>query len=158
MGYRVLAVDGSDLYIPHNPNDLETYFGSTPDSKGFNLVHVNALYDIAKHIYLDGWIQSGREQYERKALIEMVQASELADNVLLIGDRGYESYNVFAHMLAKGWKFLIPVKDKSKNSMFGSFNLPESDVYDQLVHRKLTRKQTKEVKSQSSIYKFLPRM
>lgn len=26
MGYRVVAVDGSDLHIPHNPMDPETYF------------------------------------------------------------------------------------------------------------------------------------
>ena len=156
MGYRVLAVDGSDLHIPHNPMDPETYFQSTPDSKGFNLVHVNALYDLVNRIYLDGQIQPGRKLHERKALIEMVQASEMDDNVLLVGDRGYESYNVFAHMIIKGWKFLIRVKDKSKKSMLGSFNLPETGVYDQLIHRELTRKQTKDIKRQSDLYKFLP--
>jgi hypothetical protein len=156
MGYRVLAVDGSDLHTPHNPNDLQTYFQSTPESKGFNLVHVNALYDLVNRIYLDGRIQSGRELHERKALIEMIQASELGEKVLVIGDRGYESYNVFAHMMVKGLKFLIRVKDKSKSSMLGSFDLPKTDVYDQLVYRKLTRKQTKDIKSQPNLYKFLP--
>ena len=119
MGYRVLAIDGTDLHIPPNPNDLETYFQSTPGSKGFNLVHVNSLYDLVNRIYLDGRIQPGRELHERKALIEMMQESNLGDNVLIIGDRGYESYNVFSHIMKKGWKFLIRVKDKSKNSMLG---------------------------------------
>lgn len=155
MGYRIVAVDGSDLHIPHNPMDYETYFQTTPDSKGYNLVHVNALYDIVNRVYLDVQIQSARKLHERKALIEMAQASRL-DDVLLIADRGYESYNVFAHMMTKGWKFLIRVKDKSGKSMLSSFDLPELDVYDQLVYRELTRKQTKETKSQPSRYKFLP--
>lgn len=156
MGYRLLAVDGSDLHIPHNPEDAETYFQSTPNSKGFNLMHVNALYDLINRVYIDGEIQPGRKLHERQALIEMTQNYVLDDKVLLIADRGYESYNVFAHMMEKGWKFLIRVKDKNANSMLGSFDLPESDVYDQLICRELTRKQTNEVKSQPNRYKFLP--
>lgn len=156
MGYRLLAVDGSDLHIPHNPADAETYFQSTPNSKGFNLVHVNALYDLINRVYIDGEIQPGRKLHERQALIEMTQNSVLDDKVLLIADRGYESYNVFAHMMEKGWKFLIRVKDKSANSMLGSFDLPKSDVYDQLICRELTRKQTNEVKCQPNRFKFLP--
>lgn len=156
MGYRLLAVDGSDLHIPHNPEDAGTYFQSTPNSKGFNLMHVNALYDLINRVYIDGEIQPGRKLHERQALIEMTQNYVLDDKVLLIADRGYESYNVFAHMMEKGWKFLIRVKDKSANSMLGSFDLPESDVYDQLICRELTRKQTNEVKSQPNRYKFLP--
>lgn len=155
-GYRVVAVDGSDLHIPHNPTDDETYFQSTPGSKGFNLVHVNALYDIINRIYLDGHIQSGRKHNEREALIEMSQTSKMDENIIIIGDRGYESYNVFAHMMRKGWKFLIRVKDKSSNSILSSLDLPETGVFDQLVYRELTRKQTKDVKQQPDIYKFLP--
>jgi hypothetical protein len=34
--YRLIAVDGPDLQIPHDLNNQETYFQSTPNSKGFN--------------------------------------------------------------------------------------------------------------------------
>ena len=40
-GYRLLACDGSDLCIAHNPQDETTYFQSTPDSKGFNCYQLN---------------------------------------------------------------------------------------------------------------------
>jgi hypothetical protein len=44
-GYRFIAVDGSDLNIPHDLKNQETYFRSTPNSKGFNQIHINAMYD-----------------------------------------------------------------------------------------------------------------
>lgn len=64
QGYRLVAVDGSDLLISHDPSDQQTYFQSTPNSKGFNLVHVNAMYDLCNKIYLDACIQPGRNQNE----------------------------------------------------------------------------------------------
>jgi hypothetical protein len=155
-GYRLVAVDGSDLHIPHNPRDAETYFQSVPGTKGFNLLRVNALYDLLNRVYLDGEIQPGRKAHERKALLDMMRRSDLDSPVLLIADRGYESYNVFAHMMAKGWKFLIRVKDKSTRSMLGTFNTPASGEFDQIVHRELTRKQTKQVRQNPDRYKFLP--
>src|SRR5659263_588593 len=41
-GYRMLAVDGSDLRIAHNPNDTENYFLDNENEKGHNLLHLNA--------------------------------------------------------------------------------------------------------------------
>ncbi|MCI5937337.1 MAG: AAA family ATPase, partial [Eubacterium sp.] len=45
--------DGSDLCISHNPDDEATYFKCTPDSKGFNQLHLNALYDLQTRTYID---------------------------------------------------------------------------------------------------------
>ena len=155
-GYRVVAVDGSDLHIPHNPYDAETYIQAVPGTKGYNLLHVNALYDLLNRVYLDVKIQPRRETYEHQALIEMAWKSDLRSPVLLIADRGYESYNTFAHMIAKGWKFLIRVKDISPRSMLGTFNAPASGEFDLTIHRELTRKQNKLVKQHPDRYKFLP--
>ena len=60
QGYRMLAVDGSDLHIATNPKDMDTYFQNAPDIKGFNLLHLNAMYDLCNKIYIDAFIQSGR--------------------------------------------------------------------------------------------------
>ena len=49
-GYRLLAVDGSDLNISHNPNDSSTYFQSSPNMKGFNLLHLNAMYHLCNKL------------------------------------------------------------------------------------------------------------
>lgn len=40
-GYRLLACDGSDINIAHNPDDEETYF-KVGTAKGFNQLHLNA--------------------------------------------------------------------------------------------------------------------
>ena len=37
--------------------------------------------------------------------------------VILVADRGYENYNIFAHAIEKGWKFAIRVKDKNSNGI-----------------------------------------
>lgn len=56
-GYRMLAVDGSDLSIPHNPKDTENYFQTNLDAKGYNLMHLNAMYDLCGKIYVDAIVQ-----------------------------------------------------------------------------------------------------
>lgn len=49
-GYRLLAVDGSDIRTPINPNDPDSYY-EQGDSKPYNLYHLNALYDLLSHTY-----------------------------------------------------------------------------------------------------------
>lgn len=89
-----------------------TYFNSTKDGRGYNLLHLNALYDLESQLYLDAVIQNGREEHESQAFVEMVDQSELAEPVILIADRGYEAYNNMAHIEQKGWDYLIRVKEK----------------------------------------------
>ena len=111
-GYTLLAVDGSHVQISSNIHDEATYFNSTKDGRGYNLLHLNALYDLESQLYLDAVIQDGREEHESRALVELVDRSELTEPVILIADRGYEAYNNMAHIEQKGWKYLIRVKDK----------------------------------------------
>lgn len=101
-GYRLLAVDGSDLNIAHNPKDTETYFQSIPGTKGFNLLHLNALYDLCNRLYIDVIIQPGKRMNEFRAFTDMIDRSSLKGKVIVIADRGYESYNVFVHVEQKG--------------------------------------------------------
>lgn len=157
QGYRLVAVDGSDLLIPHDPSDQQTYFQSTPNSKGYNLVHVNTMYDLCNKVYLDACIQPGRNKNEFKALTDMVDGSALKDkNVIVIADRGYESYNVFAHIEEKGWKYIIRVKDAKSKGIVSSLDLPKTGEFDCQLTRILTRKQTSVIKSRPDIYKFMP--
>ena len=67
-GYRLLACDGSDLNIACNPSDSTTYFQSSPGSRGFNQIHLNALYDLKAKIYEDAIIQPGKQENETKAM------------------------------------------------------------------------------------------
>lgn len=107
-------------------------------------------------LYIDAQIQPIRELNERQALIEMVGNSPLKDPVILVADRGYESYNTFAHIQERGWKYVIRVKDIKSKSMISSLSLPHTDEFDETIHLTLTPKQTNEVKANPHRYKFLP--
>jgi len=155
-GNRLLAVDGSDLNICHNPNDVDTYFQSIPNTKGFNQLHLNAMYDLCNKLYVDVCIQPGRKENEFRALTDMTDRSNISGDVIVLADRGYESYNVFAHIEQKGWKYAIRVKDIMSTGILSSLNLPDEDEFDVKIHRILTRKQNKITKSNPELFKFLP--
>ena len=62
-GYRLLACDGSDINIVYNPNDEDTYFKNGA-AKGFNQLHLNAMFDLLDRIYNDVIIQPARKENE----------------------------------------------------------------------------------------------
>lgn len=143
-GLRLLAVDGSDLQIAANSNDPDSYFPGANGQKAYNLLHINAMYDLLQHTYIDTIVQKRRYWDEVGALVDMVDRSDL-DKVLLLADRGYESYNALAHIQEKGWHFLIRIKNSSTGITSG-LTLPDEDEYDISFHLNLTRKQTNSVK------------
>ena len=155
-GYRLIACDGSDLAIAHNPKDKDTHRRHNSierNEKGYNQLHLNALYDLKNRIYTDVIIQPGRYPNETGALINMMERSGVQEPVLLIADRAYESYNVFAHAQEKGWKFLIRAKDLGSKGILTNLQIPGSRSFDCTVSLILTRKQTKEIKSQPQVYR-----
>lgn len=154
-GYRLLAIDGSDLHIATDPSDKDTYFQSQPNTKGYNLLHLNAVYDLCNRLYVDALVQPKRQLNEGKALAAMVDRSPIQGKTIVIADRGYESYNNFAHLDRKGWNYIIRVKDLGSSGILSSLRLPVSGEFDQDVHLTLTRKQTKEAKARPG-HKFLP--
>jgi hypothetical protein len=153
----VLAVDGSDIQIATDPGDKDSYFPGTNGQKGYNLLHLNALYDLTHHIYTDAIIQKRMNGNEQSALQKMVDRSNIPQ-ALVIADRGYESYNNIAHIQEKGWFFLIRIKDGTQGIKSG-LDLPESDAFDIPISLKLTRKQTNETKAlfkDKNHYKYIP--
>lgn len=154
--YRLLAVDGSDVNIPHNPNDKTTYFQSVPDTKGFNQIHVNVMYDLVNKLYLDAVIQPGRQENEKKAFVEMIDRLKIEEPTLVVADRGYENYNAIAHMEKRRWKYLIRVKDVGSNGMLSGYITPQTDEFDIDISRLFTRRNTNQIKTNPEVYKFLP--
>ncbi|AGF55920.1 hypothetical protein B0P06_005825 [Clostridium saccharoperbutylacetonicum] len=49
----MLAADYSKLNISHNPEDADTYTKCQDNAKGFNLIHLNALFDSCNKVYTD---------------------------------------------------------------------------------------------------------
>jgi hypothetical protein len=156
-GYRLLAVDGSSLRIAHDPNNPDTYFQNNRGEKGFNLLHLNAMYDLCNKLYIDAMVQPRRLMNENKALIEMVERATITGNVIVIADRNYESYNIFAHIEEKGWNYLIRVKDINSNGILSALPMPLTGEFDISIKRILTNKHNnKEINAHPDIYKILP--
>ena len=152
----ILAVDGSKIQIPTDANDADSFFPGANGQKPYNMLHLNALYDIEHQLYLDAVIQKAKFENEDLALIEMIDRSSLK-NALLMADRGYESYNNIAHIQEKGWYFLFRIKDGITGIKQGLL-LPDEDSFDVNIELNLTRKQTKEVKEllkDKNHYKFV---
>lgn len=154
-GYQLLACDGSDLNIARNPKDADTYFQSQPTDKGFNQIHLNALFDLCEKRYVDLVIQPARKENESLAMTQMIDRYQGEKKTIFIADRGYETYNIFAHVQEKEMYYLIRVKDGGGGSMAGSFELPDENEFDYDMRLILTRKQTKEVKANPKQYKIL---
>ena len=155
-GFQLLAVDGSDFLTAANPKDPESYFPGTEGQKPYNLLHLNALYDVVRHVYVDAFLQKRRCADECGALVSMTDRSKLK-NVLLMADRGYESYNALAHIQEKGWKFLFRIKNGAGGIVSG-LELPENPVFDVSFTLNLTNKQSNDVKqllTDKNHYKFI---
>ncbi|SFO20668.1 Transposase DDE domain-containing protein [Pseudobutyrivibrio sp. UC1225] len=154
----VLAVDGSDIQIPTNPDDKSSFHPGSNGQKPYNLLHLNALYNLENHLYTDAIIQGKMNTNEHSALQEMVDNSSI-NRALVIADRGYESYNNMAHIQEKGWFFLIRIKDGTTGIKNG-LDLPDIPEFDVDINLKLTRKQTKEMKNlfltDRNHYKLIP--
>lgn len=144
-GYRLLAIDGSDLVTAPNPSDPDSFCPGSNGQRSYNICHLNALYDLYQHIYLDALIQKNRQTNEHKALCQMVDRSPI-EKAILLADRGFESFNNVAHLQEKGWKFLIRIRDGSRGITSG-LDIPDEDEFDISLDLSLTRKQTNETKS-----------
>ena len=154
-GYRLIAVDGSDLNIPYDQTDLDTYKSNGPDVKGSNLFHINAAYDILSNRYVDLVIQGRAHWNEQKAMWTMAERFPEKKSIF-IADRNYPTWNNMEHIIRSGKYFLIRCKDiHSASSLLRKFDLPDSE-FDLDVRTTLTAKQTTEVKSHPERYRFLP--
>jgi len=155
-GFRLLAVDGSDLHTPTNPQDAETHIKCRPTDKGYNVFYLNALYDLLNRIYVDANVKTKRNANERAAFIEIVERSNIKENVIVTADRGYENYNTFAHIENKGWNYVLRVKDIESNGILSYLQLPKDGEFDLTLRFILTKKTTREVKDNPHIYRRLP--
>ena len=150
-GYRLYAVDGSDIHIPTIPDDKETFYRANDDAKGYNLMHLNALYDLMNRRYIDAVLQDSRNENEHSALISMVK--NIKCDSIIVADRGYEAYNNIAHLENNGLKYVIRIKTTS--GIARKFNIPADKETDFTADILLTRRQTNEVKDNPDIYRFL---
>ena len=158
-GLRLLAMDGSDIQIPTTKEDPDSYYPGSNGQKPYNLLHLNALYDLLSHTYADALLQKSHHANERRAFTDMVDRAEDIP-ALYIADRGFESFNVLAHIQEKNAKFLIRIKDiTSRNCIASGLDLPKKNEFDVSISLLLSRKQTnadKELFKDRNRFRFIP--
>ena len=84
-------------------------------------------------------------------MIDRYQGSK----AIFIADRGYESFNTFAHVIHSGQKFLIRMKDTGSNGIPGAYDLPNEE-FDTYIKTTLTRRHTKITLNHPKIYTIVP--
>ena len=157
-GYRLLAADGSDIQIPTDSNYADSYFPGSNGQAPYSLLHLDAVYDLLQHTYINAEVCGRRKWNEKGVLCNMIDRSNIA-KALMIADRGYESYNLMAHIQEKDWKYLIRVKDVHSSGIAAGLDLPDHDVFDVDINLNITTRQTKEVKmlcQNRNRYRFIP--
>lgn len=162
QGYRLLAADGSDLKSASYPGDPASYRPGTERQHGWNLWHLNALYDLQNGIYTDVIVQKEHEKDEKAALCAMVDCSAVSGPVILLADRGYEACNNLAHLERKGWNYLIRLRDKNRAVAYG-LKLPDTAQFDIPVQITLGRQTVRQLEQQGlavpdSYYRVPPQM
>lgn len=162
QGYRLLAADGSDLKSAAYPGDPASYRPGTERQHGWNLWHLNALYDLQNGIYTDVIVQKEHEKDEKAALCAMVDRSAVSGPVILLADRGYEACNNLAHLERKGWNYLIRLRDKNRAVAYG-LKLPDTAQFDIPVQITLGRPTARQLERQglvvpASYYRVPPQM
>lgn len=139
--YQLVACDGSEFNITRNPDDPDTFHPpSGKSTKGFNMIHSVSLYDILNKRYLDCVMQPGRKKNEFRAICELTDRYSYAGSPIFIADRGFSSYNFFAHAMEKGIFFLVRAKDINAARLLNLKVLPEH--IDNNVEIILTRTQS----------------
>ena len=157
-GYRLMAVDGSHIHVPTNPQDIDSFVKCKESERPHNEFHLNAMFDILQKVYTDAVVQKYRTQNEDKAMIEMIERASYL-KAIAICDRGYESYNNMAHLQENSWKYIIRIKEPGGYGIADGLQLPESTEFDLSVNLSITRrknKETKELLTNKNQYRYIP--
>lgn len=141
QGYRVVAVDGSCLNLAKDPS-APTFVRHAGAPEGYNQLKITALYDVLNKCYLACEIQTQPEQDEIGALDFLLTWYDFVGKILIVGDRLYSSYNLFATIQAnRNTDFLIRVK-QGKGAMKCVKDLPMKEL-DVIVNFTITTSQSK---------------
>ncbi len=123
--YSLIAAGGCEFNIARNPQDPSTFHPASGRSKkGFSSLHTVSLYGLLSKRYLDVVVQPGRLKNEFAALCQLIDRYSYGGCPIFVADRGFASYNVFAHALEKGCSFAIRAKDINIKRLLAADSLP----------------------------------
>lgn len=150
QGYRVAAIDGTTVNMARNPKS-SCFVLHAGAPRGYCQMHANPLYDVLNKTYYDCVVQPQPEQDEIGALLYFLTWHDFDEKTLIVADRAYASYNVFATMQnTPNVDFLIRVK-QGEGAMRPIAKLPMME-FDRTVSFVLTTTQTNEDKREKRIF------
>lgn len=154
-GYRLLACDGSAIPIPLITDEKKYLPLGGPSNAQGAYIHLNVLYDICNKIYVDIRVAPSRTNNEKSAFLEMLHDHDLLHKSIYIMDRGYESYNLMAHISNQSQYYLIRIKDNHLGGFARVFPHPNTEEYDVSHNRVFTRKRAKKYMEHPEIYTYV---
>lgn len=154
-GYRLLAVDGSSINKPRCPQE-PSFVCNQSAPQGYNQLHLNPIYDLCNRTFYDAIVQPEPQKDEIGALVEILKRNEFTEPTILVADRGYESYNLLAHLLSKeNLDFVIRVK-QNHSAMREIARLPMCEL-DCDIGFTISTTQKNEDKRQGHIFLQVPK-
>lgn len=107
-GFRLLSIDGSKLYLP-NTKDIAREFGRTKvknqyEESNYVRAQSSVLYDVLNEIVIDAQLGLSNTS-ERELAYKHLKHSKKGD--LLLMDRGYSGYELFATIIKGEMDFLM---------------------------------------------------
>lgn len=107
-GYRIFAIDGSDLNLPNTEETMEV-FGSQPYQHCHQVQAIlSMMYDVLNHIVLDVRIGKALGN-ERKLALEHLQEYDKykGEKAIITADRGYPSEELIEALENQGAYYVI---------------------------------------------------
>lgn len=148
--YRLLAIDGSDLTLPYNPTE-----GNVIGTNHVSTLHLNAMYDVCNKRFVDAIVQKGLKENECGAACDLIDRIPDKYPAIIMADRGYENYNLFAHVEERLFDFVIRVKDRHSTGMLSGITLPDAEEFDVTKQIIITRHSTGPAAINPRKYKYL---
>lgn len=121
-GFRLLSVDGSKLNLPNEP-DIADHFGTSKGSPQPRAL-LSSLYDPLNQMHVDQQLAPFKTS-ERELASHHLSATEEGD--LILYDRGYPAFWLFAQHRAMGRDFCMRMTRNFYNEARDLYLRPESD-------------------------------
>ena len=109
-GYRIFAIDGSDIAVDHNKNNVVEFGLKTNNHSSYPMARLSALYDITNDLIVDvqfTGISVGEREHAHRLLVSKALINSKKYKNLIIFDRGYPSRSLIHELEDKGFFYLI---------------------------------------------------
>ena len=147
-GYRLFSIDGTRLNLAYNPSDPFTHIQCIKGRRGINQIHLNLLYDPLNDTFNDLEIQGIHQVNEKTAFCRILDKRAKMnpeEKIIFLADRGYASYNIFAHAIHNNQKFLIRVSEPfAKGMCQKDQHWLEGECFDEEILFHIGRRRTKQ--------------